>query len=155
MKRIRRIVIAAVAVAVLAMAGVAYAATFKTPAQIVSDLTGKTVESLVQERASGKTYGTIASEDGVLDQFKAQMLEQKKAILDERVQNGTMTQQQEDEILNAIKANQANCDGTGNAGIGRQYGAGFGMGNGMGRGQGACNGTGTGNGMRYGRGMNR
>ena len=130
--------------------------TVKTPAEIASELTGKllrtSTRSVLQENLR-----TIAKDAGKLEEFKAQMLEQKKAILDQRVKDGKLTQEQADEIYNAIKNNQANCDGTGSAAIGRKYGAGFGLGSGMGNGQGAGRGAGmrNGYGMGAGRGMNR
>ena len=152
MKNLKKIMAVAASVFVLTAAGAVYAAAAKTPAEIAAGLTGKTVEDLYKERAAGKTYGTIAKEAGKLDEFKAQMLEQKKAILDQRVKDGRLTQAQADEIYNAIKNNQASCDGTGSAGMGRKFGAGFGQGGGMGRGQGACGGAGAcnGGGMRAG-----
>jgi len=65
--------------------GTAFAAgTGKTPAEITASLTGKSVEQVISERVAGKTYRTIADEAGKLDEFKAQTLEQKKAILDQR-----------------------------------------------------------------------
>ncbi len=154
MKNFKKLVAVIAAVGILGTAGAAYAAEVKTPAEITVGLTGKTVDDVSKERAAGKTYGTIANEAGKLDEFKAQMLEQKKALLDQRVKDGTLTQQKADEIYNAIKNNQANCDGTGNAQIGKKYGAGFGngigsgmrqgMGRGMGRRAGAGDGMGTG-----------
>ena len=134
------------AVGILGTAGVAYAAAAKTPAEIAAGLTGKTVEEVAQERAAGKTYGTISNDAGKLEEFKAQMLEQKKAVLDQRVKDGTLTQQQADDIYNAIKNNQANCTGSGNARIG----GGFGRGAGMRQGAGGRMGRG---GMGYGVGM--
>lgn len=128
----------------------AFAASVLTPAEIVAGLTGKTVEEVSSEKTeTGKTYGTIANDAGKLQEFKDEMLESKKAILDERVKEGLMTQEQANEILAAIETNQANCTGTGNGGIGRQFGAGFGkmMGQGQGRGQGGC-------GFGYGAGLN-
>lgn len=84
-----------------------------------------------------------------LEDRKAAILELKKEILAQRVADGTMTQEQADQILTALIENQAACDGTGSARIGQKYGAGFGMGNGqgrggrmgMGRGQGLCGGA--------------
>jgi hypothetical protein len=131
-------------VGMLAVTGAAFADGFKTPSDIVSGLTGKTASELYKERTAGKTYGTIAKDAGKLDEFQAQMLAKKKAILDQRVKDARLTQKQADDIYTAIKNNQATCDGTGNAGIGRKAGVGFGsggMGNGMGRGQGMCNGS--------------
>ncbi len=149
----KKIFIAAVVVGMLGAAGAAYAATVKTPAEITAELTGKTVEEVYSERSTGKTCGTIANEAGKLDEFKTQMLEQKKIILDQRVAEGRLTQEQADNIYNTMQSHQAICDGTGNAGIGKSYGAGFGQGNG----NGICDGTGMGNGagsgMKNGAGM--
>ena len=123
MKKMKKLIAVIAAVGVLGTAGAAYAATVKTPA--------------------GETYGAIAKDAGKLDEFKAQMLEQKKIVLDQRVKDGTLTQQQADEIYNTIKDNQATCNGTGNAQIGKKFGAGRGQGMmgggaGMGFGGGSC-----------------
>ena len=116
------------------MAGTAFAAvTGQTPAQITAILAGKTVEQVTAKRATGKTYGTIAKKTGKLDEFKAATLEQKKLILDQRVADGNLTQEQADTIYNRLATNQATCDGTGSAAIGKSMGAGFGRG--MGNGQ--------------------
>jgi uncharacterized protein (DUF433 family) len=135
MKSFKKLVTVATIVGMLGTAGVAYAATLKTPAEILSGLTGKTVEDLYEERSAGKTYGTIANDAGKLDEFKIQMMERKKAVLEQRVKDGRLTQEQADEIYNAIKSNQEICNGTaGNAEIGKKYGTGFGQGCGMGNG---------------------
>lgn len=157
MKNFKKLLAVVAVVGVLGTTGIVYAATeAKTPAEVVSGLTGKTVEDVTKERAEGKTYGTIANEADKLDEFKTQMLEQKKAILDQRVKDGTLTQAQADEIYNQIKENQATCDGTGSARIGRGAEAGFGQGScgGLGMGSGAQGqGRGQGRGMGFGRGM--
>lgn len=134
-------VILSVILLVGAFSVTAMAATgYKTPADILSGLTGRTTDSVTEERTeSGKTYGTIANEAGVLDQFKSQMLEQKKAILEEKVAAGTITQERADAIIAAMENNQANCDGTGS---------------GMGMRSGLCTGNGTGMGFGSGRGGN-
>jgi hypothetical protein len=128
------------------------ATTAKTPAEIVSGLTGKTTTQLYTERATGKTYGTIAKEAGKLTEFQKQMLAEKKAVLDQRVKDKTLTQAQADAIYNSIKTNQATCDGTGSAAIGKKNGVGFGLGQGQGQGKGMGMGKGSGNGMRNGTG---
>ncbi|MCX7884824.1 MAG: YckD family protein [Caloramator sp.] len=120
----------------------AYAAT--RPVDIVSKLTGKSVETLYNERSQGKTYGTIAKETGKLEEFKAEMLKNKKEILDQKVKDGTLTKEKADEILNAIKNNMASCDGTGSQRIGQKYGIGFGRGQGRGLGNGVGRGLGRG-----------
>ncbi len=121
------------------------ASQYNTPAEALAGLTGKTVESVRAERSeTGKTYGTIASENGKLEEFKAEMLQIKKDALAKRVEDGIMTQEKADEIIAAIEENQANCDGTRPAKMGQKMGAGFGgmngkgQGKGQGRGRGGC-----------------
>lgn len=154
--KMKKLVTVLTVVSILGVAGVAFAATIKTPAEITSALTGKSVTQVNEERADGKTYGTIAKEAGKLDEFQTQMLAQRKAVLDQRVKDGSLTQAQADEIYNRIKTNQTNCNGTG-LGQGACGGAGFGQGacggagGGMGCGQGT--GGGFGGGARAGRGI--
>ena len=151
MKSLKKLTAVLVVVGMFAAAGAVYAAV-SSPADIAAGLTGKSVEDLYKERAAGKTYGAIASEAGKLEEFKTQMIEQKKAILDERVKEGRLTQAQADEIYKNIQDNMANCDGTANGGqIGRKFGAGFGQGSAMGRGAGFARGVGMRGGIGFGR----
>lgn len=120
------------------------ASAYSSPAEAAAGLTGQTVDSVAAERAeTGKSYGTIAAEAGKLEEFQKEMLEMKKDALAEKVAAGTMTQEEADAILAAVEENQATCDGTGSARVGRNTGAGFGKGNG------GCSGNGQG---RMGRG---
>ncbi len=129
------------------------ASAYSTPAEAVAGLTGRTVESVVSERVeTGNTYGTIANEAGVLDEFKAQILEMKKDRLNARVEAGTMTQERADAIIAAMEENQTTCDGTGSARLGQAMGACFGAGNGTGQGNGSGQGLGAGNGTGQGNG---
>jgi len=138
MKNFKKLVAAATIIGIIGVAGVAgasYATGSTTPAGIVSTLTGKSLEQVTVERAAGKTYGAIAIEAGKLDEFKAENLEQKKVILDQRVKDGYLTQAQADAAYDTMKANQATCDGTGSARMGQRNGSGSGQGMGMGAGQ--------------------
>jgi len=162
MKNLKKLVALAAVVGVIGTTGaVVYAATTRTPAEIAAGLTGKTVEEVYSERQAGKTFGTISNDAGKLEEFKTQMLEERKAILDERVKAGTLTQEQADTIYNTIKDNQVTCDATGSAGLGMRNGAGAvtgacGLGNGQGKGTGrGMMGGGFGGGMGTGRGMNK
>ena len=138
---------------VVGVAGASYATGTTTQAGIVAGLSGKSVADVTAQRATGTTYGAIAQEAGKLDEFKTQSLEQKKLVLDQRVKDGKLTQAQADEIYNSIKTNQATCDGTGSAAIGKSNGIGFGQGMGMGMGKGSGQrGGGMGRGM--GNGLN-
>lgn len=152
MKNFRKLVAATTIVGILGVVGIAGAAATgaTTPAGIVAGLTGQSVEQVAAERSAGKTYGTIANDAGKLEEFQTQTLEQKKAILDQRVAEGNLTQEQADATYNSMKANQATCDGTSSARIGQKNGAGFGQGMGMGSSAGQRNGGGRGRGMNTG-----
>lgn len=161
MKRFMKITVVIAAVLVLGSVGTAFAAALKTPAEIVSELTGKTSDQITTERASGKTYGTIANEAGKLEEFQTQILEQKKAYLDQKVKDGTLTQERADAIYDTIVEAQSSCDGTGRTSSGAGCGAGVGAGSGtgscgsgtsLGRGAGCGMGNGTGRGMGNGAG---
>lgn len=150
MKHLKSKVILFTAISVLSMSSAltVSAAGRHTPADIVASLTGRAVASVIEERfETGKTFGTIAAEAGKLDEFKSEMLSTKEEILNENVENGVISQEEADEILDAVKERQAVCDGTGYGdGLGCGYGYGDGSGNGFGCGYGNGNGGGYGNG---------
>jgi len=148
MKTIKNLALmGALVLAVSATTVTAFAASnYMTPAEITAGLTGRTVENVVAEKfENGTTYGQLAENAGKIDEFKNQMLENKKAILSQRVFEGTMTQEESDEIIAALEKNQTTCDGTGSSKIGQTFGANFGgmMGNGQGHGKGLGNGQGS------------
>lgn len=132
------------------------ASIYKTPAEAVAGITGKSIESVTAEKSeTGKSYGEIAKEAGKLEEFKAENLEIKKDNLNAKVAEGKITQEKADEIIATITERQANCDGTNPGKIGKANGAGFGtnekaIGKGMGKGK--MNGLGKGqkNGMESG-----
>ncbi len=57
--------------------------------------------------------------------FRDEMFENKKAFIEERVKDGTLTREEGDEILDNIEFMQENCPAYGS---GRGMGRGFGMG---------------------------
>jgi hypothetical protein len=154
MKNLKKTAIVGAAVLALAATSItAFAATFSTPAELLAGLTGKSVESILDEKTEeNKTYGALADEYEVLDEYKAQILEEKKAYLEERVAEGTMTRERADAIIANIEENNLTCDGTGYGAGGCGMGAGFGNGNGSGVCDGTGNGGGFGQGTGYGRG---
>ena len=139
--------IAIIALAVVLLVGTATVALaadgWKTPAETVAGITGKTVDQVQDARQDGVTYGAQAAAAGKLDQFKDERLAQYKLRLDEAVKAGRLTQAEADKLYDAMKTRMAACTGNG-TGVGN--GAGCGMGGGMGRGQGGGLGRGMGNG---------
>lgn len=136
MKNLKKIIITGLLA--LTVAATAFAASaYNSPAEIVAGLTGRSVESVIDERHdTGKSFGTIAKEAGKLDEFKTEVLELRKDQLAARVADGRLTQEQADKILASIEERQAFCDGDG-------YGCGYyGNGNGNGNGDGWRNGSG-------------
>lgn len=155
MKKLYKILIVSlVLIMVLAASITAYAFTVRTPAEIVADLTGKGAEEVAEIRyESGKTYGQIAYDESEetwdWEKFKDEMFENRKAFIEERVKDGTLTQEEADEILENFEIMPENCLGAGGGyGMGRgfgmmrnQFGNGSGFGNGgrgIGFGAGRC-----------------
>lgn len=126
----KRLVGVIVAIGILGIGAVAYAASYNSPAEIVADLTGESVESVMAERATGKTYGAMAADAGLSMEFKEKMLALKKDQLQQRVQAGQMTEEEAAGIYERLQNAQANCPAAG--GTGQQQHGGFGRG-GMGR----------------------
>lgn len=149
LKKLTKIIIGGVMV--ISLGAVAFADSVMTPAQVYSDVTGKTVEEAYEDRQSGKTYGQLAQEEGKYDEFKEQLIENRKELLEERVEDGTLTREQADYMLQRMEE----CDGTNPGqngfGLGRGNG-GCGYGNGQcgfgGQGRGAGKGFGQGQGLR-------
>lgn len=137
MNRIKKIMIAGVVMLTIGVTSVtAFAASdYKTPAELVAGLTGKTVESVMTERQeTSKTCGTIAAEAGKLDEFKKENMDMKKENLKQQVAEKKMTQEKANSVIEAMENNQEKCDGSGTAKIGQKEGASFGS-NGLGQGK--------------------
>ncbi len=132
------------AVLLFGSATVAFATSgWKTPAEIVSALTGQTVDQVQEARESGTSYGAQAEAAGKLEQFQGERLEQYKLRLDEAVGDASLTQAEADKLYDAMETRMDSCNGDGTgAGSGLGCGLGNGQGNGMGRGMG--NGCGLG-----------
>lgn len=136
MKRI--VVVFTILAVMLIGATVAFASgVIKTPAEIVSGLTGKPVDDVTEARRNGQTYGKQAAAAGKLEEFKAERLAQYKLALDEAVKDGRITAAQADKLYAAMEQRMKTCTGTGS---GNGSCAGNGMGgfgrNGCGRGMG-------------------
>jgi hypothetical protein len=154
-KKILGVGIVALSLSVLSVTAFA-ASGYKTPAEAVAGLTGRTLQSVIDERKeSKKSFGAIAAEAGSLDSFKAEMLEIKKDRLAAQVEAGKITQEEADAILAKIEENQAECDASGSGQKGSGHGFGKGLANKGRRRQGAGKGEGAGAGLGQGQRMRK
>lgn len=115
MKNIKKITVISVFVLIVGATSLTAFASAggSSPAEALAKITGKTVENVIATKTEANTtYGALAAEEGKLEEFKAAHLEMKKERLDALVLEGSMTQERADEILESIKENQANCDGS-------------------------------------------
>ncbi|HMM69372.1 MAG TPA: hypothetical protein PKD08_02665 [Gudongella oleilytica] len=145
----KSVVMLAVAVMMLGTMGVAFADASWGPAAIYADLTQITEEEAYALKVEkDMTFGELAQEEGVYDEFKAAALAGKEEMLDQLVKDGKITQEKADEVLAAMEA----CDGD-SQGLLKGTGL-FGQrnGNGRGAGNGQSNGARVGNGEGFGGG---
>jgi hypothetical protein len=122
MKHLKRFVAVTASLAVVGTAVVAFAMEVQRPVEIVSKLTGVSIEELREQKLEGNTYGAIAEGYGIRDEFKEIMNVKKTALIEEKVENGTLSREKADEIL-AIE-----CDESGDLKIGQEISAQFGKG---------------------------
>jgi len=168
MKKIRNIVAASALTLAMGVTSITVfaAAKYDSPQEALAGMTGKTVEEITEKKVQeNKTYGAIAAEEGKLDEFKVELLEQKREMIQERVTEGNLEQEDADAILERIQERQETCIGEGNPGEGMMEGYGMKFGNGPEDGQGYGNGLqngegyglndGAGNGNGNGFGRNR
>lgn len=137
MKNSRKAMAAITFAAALSVTSItAFAAAYGSPAEAAAGLTGKSLETVLSEHWDGKTYGSMAEEEGKLEEFQAAVYELHEERLKQDVADGKLTQEEADEILETLKERQETCDGTGNGGAGLGRGRGIGRGQGGGRGMG-------------------
>ncbi|MDD4779776.1 MAG: hypothetical protein PHT02_04080 [Tissierellia bacterium] len=135
----KKIIVTGLVILTIAVTSVtANAIAYITPPEIVANLVGKSVEEVVASRyESGKTYGQIAYDEGLWEEFRNKMNEGKKALLDEKVAKGELTQEEADQYYNNMLERQVYCNGNGqgrNSMMGRFGNGGQGRGMGLGRG---------------------
>lgn len=114
-KMIKVLALSVVGVSILGIGATsASAISNRTRAEKLSELTGKPTEEIISEKfESGKTYGEIAEENGVLEEFRDYHYEEKKNIVQENIDSGLITDEEGQKTLKYLAEQQANCDGTG------------------------------------------
>jgi Spy/CpxP family protein refolding chaperone len=120
MKRMKKSVVLVLALLTVAAVTTAVFAA-QSPQEALAELTGRSAEELRQERASsGRSFGAMAKEADLLEEFKLKMFELKKQRISERVAAGEITREQADDMIRQIETRQAECNGdaAGAGGIG-------------------------------------
>lgn len=121
-----------------------------SPAEMYAKVAGVTVEEAYNQRGD-LTFGQLAEKNGFADEFIELNQENMKALVEDRYNEGTITEEQKNAILERME----NCDGTnlgkdsGNFGLQR----GMGQGNGQGQGRGLRDGSGQGRSQGNGNGF--
>ena len=113
MKITSKLLTSLLAVMTLTTAPISVLAQGNNPAEITKEVTGQSAEEIYTRRQQGVTYGTIAKEAGKLVEFQNQKLELAKNNLQNKVNQGQMTQEQANQMIDNMKQNQANCDQSG------------------------------------------
>jgi len=133
--KMKKLVVGGIVSILLLTMGVAtFASTFSSPAEGYAHLTGISVEEARLEKGD-KTFGQMAEEKGVLDEFRTNMIELKKERLAELVEKGTITQEKADELL-AQMTEACTLEPGSRKGLMKELGLRFGEGKGNGSGNG-------------------
>lgn len=114
MKKTIQLGLLGIGLTIISLSQVSAQSIYHSKAEILKELTEKTTEEIYAEKELGKTYKEIAQENGVLEEFKEENLENTKEYLNEEVKEGEITQVEREQIIEHIEEHQANCDGTGN-----------------------------------------
>lgn len=149
-KKLTTITVIAVVLLIGATSVFAYA-DYLSPAQIYAKLKGISDEEAYELRGTGVTYGQLAEEEGIGEEFREEMLQNKKELIQQRVEEGILTQEQADALIERMELNITNCNGAG-YGLRANTGMGFGRSSGF---RGGCGGYGQGRGYGRGNGFNQ
>lgn len=79
----------------------------------VGKLAGKTAEEIADLRQQGFHMGQLALNADKFDEFKAYMTERREAVLEQKVADGLLTQEQADALKAQMEARSAECTGDG------------------------------------------
>ena len=111
---------------------------------VVADLTGLSAEEVQAQRAEGNSVADIAEANGSSSEaVVSAALETRKALLDEKVADGTITQEQADLAYDQMTERITERVSTDETGRPSWAGQGGGQGGGMGGGRGGQGGTGA------------
>ena len=89
-------------------------AKYETPREALSAITGKTTDEIHALRyEEGMSHAELFETDAQYEDFKSEVLEQRKERIDERVLDGRISQERADEIKNQMDENTEMFEGRG------------------------------------------
>lgn len=89
-------------------------AKYETPREALSAITGKTIDEIHTLRfEEGMNHADLFETDAQYEEFKSEVLEQRKDRIDERVEDGRLTQERANEIKNQMNEDTEMFDGRG------------------------------------------
>lgn len=120
MKKLVSIIL--IGVLAIGFGAISFADAFTSPVEIYSELAGVTVAEAYELKGTDKTFGDLAKEEGFWDEFVEATIAGKIAMVEARVADGTLEQEDADSIIEQLN----DCDGTGDSRIGQFFMMAFG-----------------------------
>lgn len=117
------LVISLIGILTIGLGAMSFADAFSSPAEVYADLAGVSVAEAYELKGTDKTFGELAEEKGFLEDFEAATRAGKIAIIEGRVADGTLSQEDADEIIGQIN----DCDGTLGSRLGQFFSMRFGQ----------------------------
>lgn len=119
------LVIGLVGVLAIGLGAMSFADAFSSPAEVYADLSGTSVAEAYELKGANKTFGELAEENGFLNDFEAATRAGKINMVQARVADGTLEQEDADEIISQIN----DCEGTRESRLGQLFNMRFGQNN--------------------------
>lgn len=105
----KKFIIATTTMLIIGLGTISFATGYSSPSEILTKLTKKSQEHILEE-SNYKSYGKIAQENDVFEDFQKEMLKQKKIMLDEKVKSNIITKEEADLMYKRMNENMKNCD---------------------------------------------
>ncbi len=106
----KSLMVVGVLVLLLGIGVASHASNLQTPSEVVAELTGLPLEELQAIRGH-RALHEIVIREGVLEEFKARMLDIKKEMISKGVENGRITEEQASELIGRLESKLDTCDG--------------------------------------------
>jgi hypothetical protein len=115
MKKLVSIIL--IGVLAIGLGAMSFADVANSPAGVYASLAGISATEAYELKGVDKTFGELAEENGFLEEFELATLSGKLAIIEEKVADMTLSQEDADEIIARIN----DCEGTPGEKLGEFY----------------------------------